>query len=73
MFRAFLQILKKIFSVSGFVMFLSPLSFFNTLVFPPVSIIYKLHLNPPGSDETGVGFNQVVRDVPVRQVQHRVP
>lgn len=29
-----------------------------------------MHL--PGSDEVRVGFNQVVGDVPARQVQHRV-
>lgn len=32
----------------------------------------KLHLKLPGSDEAGVGFNQVVRDVPVCQVQHYI-
>lgn len=31
-----------------------------------------LRLDLPGSDEVGVGFNQVVGDVPARQVQHRV-
>lgn len=31
------------------------------------------NLSLPGSDEARVGFNQVVRDVPARQVQHRVP
>ncbi len=43
-------------------MFLSILSILTHLYF----------LLLPGSDETWVGFDQVVRDVPVRQVQHRV-
>lgn len=30
-------------------------------------------LNPPGFDQAGVGFDQVVRDVAARQVQHGVP
>lgn len=31
------------------------------------------HSDLPGSYETGVGFHQVVGDVPVRQIQHGVP
>lgn len=51
----------------------NPVQGFNSCIFFFNRIISKLHLNLPGSDETGVGFNQVVRDVPARQVQHRVP
>lgn len=35
--------------------------------------MHLCHLGLPGSDEARVGFNQVVRDVPARQVQHDVP
>lgn len=35
--------------------------------------VSELHLGLPGSDEARVGFNQVVGDVPARQVQHGVP
>lgn len=38
----------------------------------PNFIIFNSHINLPGSDETGVGFHQVVRDVPICQIQHRV-
>lgn len=38
-----------------------------------VEMTRRQRFNPPGFDQTGVGFDQVVRDVPARQVQHGVP